>query len=523
SNGWLLPVANRSTPFQNPNPISLSAPREREWWCVRWWGQHSTSPLLPMLPLLLLLLLLLAAAFHGPHGRAAAQGLPSFPIGVNYGANADNLPSPAAVATFLATKTTINRVKLFDANPAFLDAFATNAPSISIAVSIPNSALPSFADKSTGLDAARGWVRDNLAAHIANGANVTLLLAGNEILGPVVNPDLVVALLPAMRRLYQALQLENLPLVRVTTPHYLGILAPSDGIPSNARFKPGFDNKVLAPMLKFHNDTGSPLMVNAYPYFSYNAQNLNYAIFRPNAGIYDPGTKLNYTSMFDAQMDAIYTAMKKLGFPDVQIAVGEAGWPTQAEAGQVGVGPEEARDFNAGMIRVCSGGKGTPAMPGRTFETYVFSLFDENQKPGPIAERNFGIFNTDFTPKYDLGLLRQGSSGSPNPSPNPSPKPSPNPSPNPSPSGGGKWCVAKTGADATTLQNNINYACGYVDCKPIQSGGGCFDPNNVQSHASFVMNAYYQANGRHDYDCDFKGTGMVTSSDPSYGSCKYVS
>ena len=84
-------------------------------------------------------------------------------------------------------------------------------------------------------------------------------------------------------------------------------------------------------------------------------------------------------------------------------------------------------------------------------------------------------------------------SGSPNPSPNPSPKPSPNPSPNPSPSGRGKWCVAKSGASATNLQNNINYACGYVDCKPIQSGGACFDPNNVQSHASYVMNAFYQA------------------------------
>ncbi|KAG2564255.1 hypothetical protein PVAP13_8KG394000 [Panicum virgatum] len=417
-----------------------------------------------MLPLLLFLLA--AAAASGP---AAAQGLPPLPIGVNYGANADNLPSPAAVATFLATKTTVNRVKLFDANPAFLDAFAANAPAISIAVSIPNSALPAFADRAAGLDAARGWVRDNLAAHVAAGANVTLLLAGNEILGPTVVPDLVVALLPAMRRLHQALQLEGLPQVRVTTPHYLGILAPSDGIPSNARFRPGLDAKVLAPMLRFHNDTGSPLMVNAYPYFSYNAQNLNYAVFRPN----------------------------------------------------VGVGPEEARDFNAGMIRVCSGGKGTPLMPGKTFETYIFSLFDENQKPGPIAERNFGIFNPDFTPKYDLGLLRDGSSASA--SPNPSPNPSPKPSPNPSPSGGGKWCVAKAGADATTLQNNINYACGFVDCKPIQSGGGCFDPNNVQSHASFVMNTYYQANGRHDSDCDFKGTGMVISKDPSYGGCKYVS
>ena len=68
---------------------------------------------------------------------------------------------------------------------------------------------------------------------------------------------------------------------------------------------------------------------------------------------------------------------------------------------------------------------------------------------------------------------------------------------------------------APDMSPNINYACGFVDCKPIQSGGGCFDPNNVQSHASFVMNTYYQANGRHDSDCDFKGTGMVISKDPS--------
>ncbi|XP_066396583.1 glucan endo-1,3-beta-glucosidase-like [Miscanthus floridulus] len=151
-------------------------------------------------------------------------------------------------------------------------------------------------------------------------------------------------------------------------------------------------------------------MVNAYPYFSYNAATLNYAVFHPNAGVYDPATKINYTSMFDAQMDAIYMAMKRLWYGDgVEIAVGEAGWPTKAEAGQVGVGLEEARDFNAGMIRVCSVGKGTPMMPGRRLKTCVFSVFDENQKPGSVAERNFGIFNTDFTPKYDPGLLRQGS------------------------------------------------------------------------------------------------------------------
>ena len=76
-------------------------------------------------------------------------------------------------------------------------------------------------------------------------------------------------------------------------------------------------------------------------------------------------------------MDAIYTAMKRLEYGDgVEIAVGEVGWPTKEEPGKVEVGLEEARDFIAGVIRVCSGGKGTPMTPGRRFETYVFSLFE---------------------------------------------------------------------------------------------------------------------------------------------------
>ena len=113
------------------------------------------------------------------------------------GSRDDNLPTQATVADFLAKSTTIDRVKLCNANPAFLDAFAANAPSISLAVSIPNSALPSFANRPKGLDVACGWLRDNLSPHVTVGAK--------EVLSPTVARDLVVALLPAMRRLSQAL------------------------------------------------------------------------------------------------------------------------------------------------------------------------------------------------------------------------------------------------------------------------------------------------------------------------------
>lgn len=54
-----------------------------------------------------------------------------------------------------------------------------------------------------------------------------------------------------------------------------------------------------------------------------------------------------------------------------------------------------------------------------------------------------------------------------------------------------------------------------IDCQPIQDGGPCYEPNTVRAHAAYAMNAYYQANGRKDLDCDFINTGVVTISDPS--------
>ena len=79
-----------------------------------------------------------------------------------------------------------------------------------------------------------------------------------------------------------------------------------------------------------------------------------------------------------------------------------------------------------------------------------------------------------------------------------------------------KWCMPRKDASDEALQKNIDYACNRgVDCKPIQSGGACFDPNTVRSHAAYAMNAYYQAFGPQDYNCDFGHTGVVTFTDPS--------
>ncbi|OAY84760.1 Glucan endo-1,3-beta-glucosidase [Ananas comosus] len=413
---------------------------------------------------LTLALLRFAAVFELLALLSAPARTAALSIGVNYGALGDNLPPPPQVAAFLRDHTFVDRVKLFDSNPDFIRAFAGTG--ISVMITAPNGVIPSLAAPS----GAAAWVAANVAPfHPAT--NISLVAVGNEILA-TADRTLIARLVPAMRALSAALAAAGFPEIRVSTPHSLGILSASDA-PSTGRFRRGYDRVIFAPMLDFHRKTKSPFVVNPYPYFGYTPKTLDYALFRPNAGVLDPATGITYTNMFEAQLDAVYSAMNRLGYGDVAIAVGETGWPSAGDPGQVGVSAADAAAYNGNLIRLVNSGKGTPLMPNRTFETYA-------------AE------------------------------------------PNPSPSGSGKWCVAQSNASGDALQSNINYACsggggGGVDCSPIQDGGACFLPNTLQAHAAFAMNAFFQANGRNDFDCYFSGTGVVTTTDPSYGNCKYTS
>ncbi|KAG2625515.1 PLASMODESMATA CALLOSE-BINDING PROTEIN 3-like [Panicum virgatum] len=88
--------------------------------------------------------------------------------------------------------------------------------------------------------------------------------------------------------------------------------------------------------------------------------------------------------------------------------------------------------------------------------------------------------------------------------------------------GGGSWCVASPSASATALQVALDYACGQggADCSPIQQGGSCFSPDTVRDHASYAFNSYYQKNPVQT-SCDFGGTAVLTSTNPSTSACQY--
>ncbi|XP_071907213.1 uncharacterized protein [Coffea arabica] len=86
------------------------------------------------------------------------------------------------------------------------------------------------------------------------------------------------------------------------------------------------------------------------------------------------------------------------------------------------------------------------------------------------------------------------------------------------------WCIASQSASQTALQVALDYACGYggADCQAIQAGGNCYYPNTVHDHASYAFNSYYQKNPIPN-SCNFGGTAVPTSTDPSYGTCQFQS
>ncbi|KAJ0981974.1 hypothetical protein J5N97_010229 [Dioscorea zingiberensis] len=87
------------------------------------------------------------------------------------------------------------------------------------------------------------------------------------------------------------------------------------------------------------------------------------------------------------------------------------------------------------------------------------------------------------------------------------------------------WCVCKQDASTSAQQKALDYACGAgADCNSILQNGACYNPNNVNAHCSYAVNSYYQRKGQAQGSCDFSGTAILVSSDPSTGSgCAYPS
>ncbi|CAL1355936.1 unnamed protein product [Linum trigynum] len=320
-------------------------------------------------------------------------------IGINIGQVADNLPPPSATAKLLQS-TTIQKVRLYGADPAVIKSLANTG--IGIVIGAANGDIPGLASDPS---AAASWISTNVAPFYP-ASNIILITVGNEVMSSG-DPNLVNNILPAMRNVQNALTAASFTKIRVSTVHSMAVLKQSEPPSAGA-----FDGDLMKGLLEFNKETGSPFAINPYPYFAYRddtrPDTLAFCLFGPNPGRVDGNTKIKYMNMWDAQVDAIYSALNAAGFKDVEIVVAETGWPYKGDANEAGVNVESARAYNGGLISHLRSMAGTPLMPGKSVDTYLFALYDEDLKPGPGSERSFGLFNPDLTMTYDAGLMKSG-------------------------------------------------------------------------------------------------------------------
>ncbi|CAM0906019.1 unnamed protein product [Alopecurus aequalis] len=428
-------------------------------------------------------------------------------VGVTIGTAVTNLLSPLDLAAFLRAER-ITHVRLYDADPRLLSALASSGASA--IVGVPNDELLALGSSPA---TASAWVAKRVvpfaAANSRSPGLISAIAVGDEV--PTALPSALPVLLPAIQSLAAALAAANLSSIPVSTPLPFSIVL-DPFPPSQAYFNQSLAKSFLLPLLSHLANTSSPLMLNLYPYYSLMQSNgvvpVDNAMFKPlppSLEMVDPNTLLHYTNVFDAMLDAVYVALKNLNVTaSVPVLVTETGWPSYGDRKEE---PYASRDnantYNSNLIKhVVTDKPGTPMRPGTQASVYIYELFNEDLRPGPVSEANWGLFHGNGTPVYLLhvngsdGFLGNDTTDR-------------------------TFCIASDDADEKAVQAAMDWACGpgRSDCTAIQPGEGCYQPNDVRSHASFAFNTYYQSQGKAGGSCYFQGAGMVTTTDPSHDSC----
>jgi hypothetical protein len=380
---------------------------------------------------------------------------------------------------------------------------------------------------------AHEWVAQRIIPYNTNTTRITAIAVGNEI---ITNTDddadldssseddknhhlQSLFLLPAMRNLHTALVSSKLDKqIKVSTCNSILLLLDSSSSssspdpspaaaamfnpPSLATFNPGSTHmRLLEELLDFLSTSQSPFIINLDVFRLYEEaaaasrtedqqqlpDNVEFFVFETNSAqrLDDPISKLHYSNFLDTVLDSLFSAMAALNqtHDEIPVAVVMNPWPSS---------DRHAITFNQNLLDHFFNNQGTPMKPNANIQIFmddaddgILSLATTNQ----IQHQLSSAAAARGRPRHRR-LQEQ-------------------------------WCVAKPNQASTTLQGALDWACGplqgqgQVDCSPIQSTGACYNPNTLEDHCNWAFNSYYLLHSNLADPCDFAGSAVLTTIDPS--------
>ncbi|XP_050380348.1 glucan endo-1,3-beta-glucosidase 8-like [Argentina anserina] len=425
--------------------------------------------------------------------------------GVNWGEMTTH-PLPAKKVVAMLKENGFKKVKLFDAEPSIMDALAGSG--LEVMVGIPNDKLSKLA---SDYGSAKDWVKENVTSYLYDGGvAIKYVAVGNEPFLTSYNGSYVKTTHPAMKNIQKALYEHSSDVgskIKVTTPFNADVYESKSDKPSDAQFRENIRDSMVQ-ILGFLKQAKSPFLVNIYPFLSLALNSdfpREFAFFDENGkGVQD--NNIQYKNVFDANLDTCHYALKKEGYQDLEIVIGEVGWPTD---GDKDANVKLAQKFYDGLFKKLAKGEGSPLRKG-SVEVYLFSLFDENSKsiaPGDF-ERHWGIFRYDGQPKFPMDLSGKGQNQMLKPVKGVEMLDK-------------QWCVLNSDVkNLSKAMKEKDYACSNADCTSIKNGSSCswLEPSE---QISYAFNSFFQLRDQSVIACNFNGMGTKVTEDPSKGDCLF--
>lgn len=450
-------------------------------------------------------------------------------IGVSYDSKDSTLPSPKKLVELLM-KHDLPHVRLLDANPIVLETLSGTG--IEVAVSMKYKQT-----KDIGKSKSRAalWLKKNVMGFMPD-TLITSIVVNHQ----GISEEAVSTLVSTMKAIYSALVDANLDKrIKVTTTLSSTLIQDASSVPPSSSTE---DLRwVLHPLLAFVSKTGSFLILNT----DFNRDSAH-----------------SEEEVINSVVVAARNAMAFLHYPDIPIVINDQGllsetmktflmtknlrdqilaqsmnrariWTIIVKMSSLDVsmqkelsreGEELFRSNSRELLdNKANSTRNKTSELGSQFDTFPTTPITTTP-PTPITT----------TPTTPIGITPPATTITPTPPATPittptTPTVTPYTPPStpttttPTTSSSQSWCVAKPGTPDSSLQVALDYACGLggADCTAIQQSGTCYNPDTVFFHACYAFDSYYKKNGMAPGTCDFAGNAIVTTQDPSTGTCTF--